>query len=162
MARSRHSAGILAYRRCERLLEVFLVHPGGPYWMKRDEGAWSIPKGEYLPGQEQALQAARREFHEETGLALPESALPLTPVRQPGGKLITAWAVEAPDLDPEQLRSNHFTLEWPPASGQQRSFPEVDRAAWFPLTEAHRRLIAGQRALLAELTRLLAWPGDSQ
>jgi len=151
------SAGILAYRRRGAVLEVFLVHPGGPFWAHRDAGAWSIPKGEYAAG-ESALQAARREFQEETALPLPPAAelLPLTPVRQPGGKLISAWAVEAPQLDPAQLRSNCFSIEWPPRSGRQQAFPEVDRAAWFALPEAALRLNAGQRPLLQQLAALPA------
>ena len=154
VARGRHSAGILAYRRRGQALEVFLVHPGGPYWTRRDAGAWSIPKGEYLP-PEPALLAAQREFREETGLALTGQFTPLTAVRQPGGKLIAAWAVEAPELDPARLCSNTFELEWPPRSGVQRQFPEVDRAAWFGLAEAHERILRGQRPLLQELAACL-------
>src|SRR5580704_9549252 len=142
--RYKHSAGILAYRHGADFLEVFLVHPGGPYWARRDEGAWSIPKGEYLEG-ESALAAAQREFHEETRLALHGVLTALTPVQQPGGKCVSAWAVEAADLDPAQLHSNCFTLEWPPHSGRQQAFPEVDRAAWFPLTTAAVKLTVGQR-----------------
>lgn len=154
--RSRHSAGLLAYRRRpDGALEVLLVHPGGPYWARRDAGAWSIPKGEQGP-QEDALQAALREFCEETGWSVQGPFLPLTPLRQPSGKWIRAWAVQAPQLDPAQLRSNSFSLEWPPHSGVQREFPEVDRAAWFPLSEAQERLIAGQRGLLMELAGRLA------
>lgn len=148
--RSKHSAGILAYRRRQGLLEVFLVHPGGPYWAAKDEGAWSIPKGEYPP-HEEALAAAQREFHEETGLPLSGPFLPLPSVRQGSGKQVLAWAVEAPQLDPLRVRSNSFLLEWPPRSGVQRQFPEVDRAGWFALPEAERKLVAGQRALLRSL-----------
>jgi predicted NUDIX family NTP pyrophosphohydrolase len=148
--RSKYSAGILAYRLREGVLEVFLVHPGGPYWASKDEGAWSIPKGEYAPDEE-ALAAAQREFQEETGLPLSGRFIALPAVRQASGKQVLAWAVEAPDLDPAQVRSNCFVLEWPPRSGVQREFPEVDRAGWFALTEAERKLIAGQRALLQSL-----------
>jgi predicted NUDIX family NTP pyrophosphohydrolase len=155
-ARSRRSCGLLPYRRQPAgSLEVLLVHPGGPYWARRDAGAWSIPKGEQDPG-EQALQTARREFSEETGWTAHGPFLALTPVRQPGGKWVSAWAIEAPMLDPAQLRSNRFVIEWPPRSGVQREFPEVDRAAWFPLAQAQQRLIAGQRPLLLELAARLA------
>jgi predicted NUDIX family NTP pyrophosphohydrolase len=142
---------------------VLLVHPGGPFWVHRDTGAWSIPKGEYGP-EEDALQAAQREFCEETGWSLQGlqgSFLPLTPLRLPGGKWISAWAVQAPQLDPTQLRSNSFSLEWPPHSGVLREFPEVDRAAWFALPEAHERLIAGQRGLLLELVEKLSAGGGA-
>lgn len=148
--RSKQSAGILAYRWREGLLEVFLVHPGGPYWSAKDEGVWSIPKGEYT-APEEPLMAARREFQEETGLPLSGQCIALPAVRQASGKQVLAWAVEAPDLDPTQVRSNCFTLEWPPRSGQQREFPEVDRAAWFVLAEAERKLNPGQRPLLQSL-----------
>jgi predicted NUDIX family NTP pyrophosphohydrolase len=149
--RGRHSAGLLLFRRRDGALEVFLVHPGGPYWARRNEGAWSIPKGEYVPDEEDALAAARREVREETGFCPPGPFVPLAACRQAGGKWISAWAVEAPELEPAQLRSNTFTLEWPPRSGVQREFPEVDRGAWFGLAEAQSRLIGGQRALLREL-----------
>lgn len=148
--RSKLSAGILAYRRRQGLLEVFLVHPGGPYWASKDEGAWSIPKGEYAP-EEEAFAAAQREFQEETSLPLSGSFIPLPPIRQASGRQVLAWAVEAPDLDPTRVRSNCFELEWPPRSGVRREFPEVDRAGWFALPEAERKLIAGQRALLQSL-----------
>jgi len=165
-ARGRRSAGILAWRRRARRqggahaaadatdVEVFLVHPGGPFWARRDAGAWSIPKGEYAD-EEPALQAAQREFHEETGQHVQGPFIELAPLRQPGGKLVVAFAVEAPSLDAAKLRSNLFRLEWPPRSGQFREFPEVDRAAWFTLAQAHTRLLAGQRALLRELAARL-------
>jgi predicted NUDIX family NTP pyrophosphohydrolase len=163
-ARSKRSAGILAYRhgggppgtagRGATALEVFLVHPGGPFWSRRDAGAWSIPKGEYGP-DEPALQAAQREFQEETGQSVQGPFIELTPLLQAGGKLVSAFAVEAPSLDAAKLRSNLFRLEWPVRSGVYREFPEVDRAAWFALPEAHTRLLAGQRALLQELTTRL-------
>jgi predicted NUDIX family NTP pyrophosphohydrolase len=151
-ARSKRSAGIILYRRRGGILEIFLVHPGGPYWAHKDEGAWSIPKGEYEPDEE-ALQAAQREFQEETGFAVSGPFLALTPVRQPSGKVISAWACEG-ELDPSRLRSNTFSLEWPPQSGQMRSFPEVDRGAWFSLEDAQIKLSPGQRPLLQGLAAL--------
>jgi predicted NUDIX family NTP pyrophosphohydrolase len=155
--RSKQSAGILAYRLRQSRLEVFLVHPGGPYWASKDEGAWSIPKGEYAPDEE-PLAAAQREFQEETGLPLSGRFIALPPVRQASGKQVLAWAVEATDLDPTRVRSNCFKLEWPPRSGVQQEFPEVDRAGWFALPEAERKLIAGQRALLQSLCDRLETP----
>lgn len=154
-ARGRRSAGILAYRlqtagQGGARLEVFLVHPGGPLWARRDAGVWSIPKGEYA-ADEPALQAAQRELFEETGQSVQGPFIELTPLRQPGGKLVSAFGVEAASLDPAKLRSNLFRLEWPPRSGQYRDFPEVDRAAWFALPEARTRLLPGQHGLLDEL-----------
>jgi predicted NUDIX family NTP pyrophosphohydrolase len=148
----KQSAGILLYRGPAGRREVLLVHPGGPFWQKKDLGAWSIPKGEFADGED-AVAAARREFREETGHDLAGPFTPLSPVRQPGGKVVHAWAVEG-DFDPHALRSNRFTLEWPPRSGQHREFPEVDRAAWFDLGEARRRINRGQAPLLDELERL--------
>jgi predicted NUDIX family NTP pyrophosphohydrolase len=148
--RKKESAGLLLYRIVAGTPEVLLVHPGGPFWAGKDEGAWSIPKGEFDAG-ESPLQAARREFHEETGIVPPEGEpLALAPVRQPSGKRVQAWAVQG-DLDPAAVRSNEFTLEWPPRSGKLRSFPEVDRAAWFPLAAARGKIQKGQAALLDEL-----------
>jgi predicted NUDIX family NTP pyrophosphohydrolase len=149
----KESAGLLMYRRRAGVLEVFLVHPGGPFWAGKETGTWSLPKGEYLPGED-PLAAARREFQEETGFSAVGKFLPLPPLRQPGGKRIHAWAVEG-DCDPGAVRSNTFTLEWPPRSGRVREFPEVDRAAWFPLEEARRRILKGQLGFLEELERLL-------
>ena len=149
----KRSAGLLMYRYRDRVLEVFLVHPGGPFWAKKDRGAWSIPKGEFPP-EEDALVAARREFAEETGCAFQGEFLPLTPRRQPSGKLITAWAF-AGDCDPEAIRSNTFSMEWPPNSGRQQEFPEVDRAAWFTLDEAKEKITQGQLGFLAELEQIL-------
>ena len=151
------SAAILLYRRPPGGLEVFLVHPGGPFWAKKDAGAWSLPKGEY-DAAENPLAAALREFEEETGFPLdPAALLPLGEWKQPGGKIVTAWAVEG-DVDAALARSNLFELEWPPRSGQRRQFPEVDRAAWFPLAEAREKLLAGQ---VEFLTRLAAALGPS-
>ncbi len=142
------SAGLLLYRRRAEL-EVFLVHPGGPFWAKKDLGAWSIPKGELDEGED-PLAAAIREFEEETGFTIDGEFRALRPLRQPSGKTIVAFAVEG-DCDPEKLRSNTFELEWPPKSGKRRAFPEVDRAAWFPLSEARERIIKGQVPFLEEL-----------
>ncbi|MGH8256541.1 MAG: NUDIX domain-containing protein [Steroidobacteraceae bacterium] len=153
--RNRCSAGLVMFRWSGSALQVFLVHPGGPYWVHRDAGAWSIPKGEYV-APEDALAAALREVREETGFSPPGPYLALTACTQPGGKRVQAWAAEAPDLEPAQLRSNAFTLEWPPRSGVQQQFPEVDRGAWFTLDEAHTKLSAGQRPLLHELAAKLA------
>jgi predicted NUDIX family NTP pyrophosphohydrolase len=145
---ARHSAGLLMYRR-RGGLEVLLVHPGGPFWTGKDLGAWSMPKGEFDPGED-PLAAAQREFREETGLAAAGEFIPLTPRKQPSGKIIEAWAVEG-DCDPAAIRSNLFTLEWPPHSGRQQQFPEVDRAAWFSLAEAREKIIKGQVGFLEEL-----------
>jgi predicted NUDIX family NTP pyrophosphohydrolase len=144
----RHSAGLLLYRR-RKGLEVLLVHPGGPFWAEKDLGAWSIPKGEFDPGED-PLASAQREFREETGLAVTGEFIPLTPRKQPSGKVIEAWAV-AGDCDPAAIRSNLFTLEWPPHSGRQQQFPEVDRGAWFSLAEAREKIIKGQVGFLEEL-----------
>jgi predicted NUDIX family NTP pyrophosphohydrolase len=149
---ARHSAGLLMYRRRQGVLEVLLVHPGGPFWARKDAGAWSIPKGEYRP-EEDHLAAARREFREETGFSVAGEFTPLTPRKQPSGKIIQAWAVEG-DCDPAAIRSNAFTLEWPPHSGQQQEFPEVDRAAWFSLTTARKKITKGQMGFLEELRAL--------
>jgi predicted NUDIX family NTP pyrophosphohydrolase len=146
---SRQSAGLLLYRRGPRGLEVFLVHPGGPYWAKKDEGAWSIPKGEFGP-EEDPLAAARREFEEETGFRVEGPFIPLTPLKQPSGKVIHAWTA-AGDCDPAAVQSNNFTLEWPPKSGRMQEFPEIDRAGWFTLEEAQVKMVKGQRGFLEEL-----------
>src|SRR6476659_8632072 len=128
------SAGILTYRRQNGILEVFLVHPGGPFWAKKDLGAWSIPKGEFEPGEDPFL-VAKREFEEETSFQASGSFLPLPPIKQPSGKLIHAWACEG-DFDANSIKSNMFTMEWPPRSGKQQEFPEIDRAEWFPIETA--------------------------
>jgi predicted NUDIX family NTP pyrophosphohydrolase len=144
------SAGILLYRHAAGGPEVLLVHPGGPFWARRDAGAWSIPKGEHDDG-EAAVDAARREFAEETGSTLAlEELVPLGEVRQRSGKRVEAWAA-AGDLDPETVRSNTFELEWPPRSGRMQTFPEVDRAAWFGLEEAQRRLLPAQAPFVDRL-----------
>lgn len=149
----RISAGLLPYRWCEGRLEVFLVHPGGPFWKGRDEHAWSVAKGE-VEGNEDLLAAARREFAEETGLAIDGAFTPLAPLRQSGGKMVHVWAIEA-EADPDAVRSNLFALEWPPKSGRLVEFPEVDRAAWFAVPEARRRIHKGQRGFLDDLEEKL-------
>lgn len=143
------SAGLLLYRRRGDELEVLLVHPGGPFWAKKDLGAWSLPKGELAEGED-PLAAAVREFTEETGFPIEGEFRALTPRRQPSGKTILAWAVEG-DCDPATLRSNVFSMEWPPKSGKQQEFPEVDRASWFTIDEARKRIIAGQVPFLDEI-----------
>lgn len=143
------SAGILLFRRRGPSLEFFLVHPGGPFWAKKDLGAWSLPKGEIEEGED-ALAAAIRELREETGFVVEGEFRALQPRRQRSGKTIVAWAVEA-DVDPSQLRSGTFSMEWPPRSGKQREFPEVDRGAWFTLDEARQRLVEGQVGFVDEV-----------
>lgn len=143
------SAGIILYRRRGPDLEVFLVHPGGPFWAKKDLGAWSLPKGE-LDAGEDPLEAAIREFEEETGFKVEGEFRELRPQKQPSGKTIVAWAVEG-DCDPAQLRSNTFEMEWPPKSGKRRAFPEVDRGEWFSLDEARKRINKGQVGFLEEV-----------
>jgi predicted NUDIX family NTP pyrophosphohydrolase len=147
------SAGILLYHSQNKVLEILLVHPGGPFWAQKDAGAWSIPKGEF-GAEEDPLLAARREFEEETGFELDGSFLPLTPIKQKSGKIIQVWALEG-QLDPAAITSNTFSLEWPPRSGQQQEFPEVDRAGWFPLDQAREKIVPGQLGFLQELEALL-------
>jgi predicted NUDIX family NTP pyrophosphohydrolase len=148
------SAGLLMYRERAGTVEVLLVHPGGPYWAKKDLGAWTIPKGE-CPQNEDLLACARREFEEETGFFPAGPFIPLPPIKQTGGKVVHAWAFQG-DCDPEMLRSNTFTMEWPPRSGRRREFPELDRAAWYRLDEARRRILKSQGRLLDELDRFLS------
>jgi predicted NUDIX family NTP pyrophosphohydrolase len=144
---ARRSAGIVLYRSGASGLEVLLVHPGGPFWAKKDAGAWSIPKGEYDDGED-PLACALREFEEETGTRLDaDDVVELGSIRQKGGKEVTAWAV-AGDLDPATVRSNTFVMEWPPRSGRQAEFPEIDRAEWFSLDVARSKLVAAQAELL--------------
>jgi predicted NUDIX family NTP pyrophosphohydrolase len=144
------SAGLLVYRAAGRAVEVLLVHPGGPYWARRDDGAWSIPKGEVEPGEE-PLPTALREFAEELGAdAPPGAAAPLGEVRQAGGKRVLAWALQG-DLDVSEIRSSTFATEWPPRSGRTAEFPEVDRAGWFGLEAAREKLLAGQVPFLDRL-----------
>jgi predicted NUDIX family NTP pyrophosphohydrolase len=146
------SAGILLYRT-RGALEFFLVHPGGPFFVKNDAGVWGIPKGEIGEGED-PLAAARREFEEETGFTAGGAVLPLAPVRQKGGKIVYAWAMEG-DCDPEKMESNTFTMEWPPHSGRQQEFPEVDRAGWFNLNEAKEKINPAQISFLEELAQAL-------
>jgi predicted NUDIX family NTP pyrophosphohydrolase len=150
----KRSAGMLLYRPSGDSIEVLLVHPGGPFWANRDLGAWSIPKGEYEAGDD-PLQAALREFEEETGQAPPtEELLDLGSVTQRGGKVIAAWAARG-DLDPETVASNTFTMEWPPRSGNLREFPEIDRAAWFDPSTARQKLVSAQAELVDRLISAL-------
>jgi predicted NUDIX family NTP pyrophosphohydrolase len=143
------SAGILPYQRRQGELLVLLVHPGGPYWRNKDAGAWSIPKGEFAPGEDPEA-VARREFAEELGIAPAGPLQDLGEVRQTGGKRVRAFALEG-DIDVDAIRSNRFEMEWPPRSGRTQAFPEIDRAAWFPLPLAREKIIAGQRPFLDRL-----------
>jgi predicted NUDIX family NTP pyrophosphohydrolase len=147
------SAGTLVYRKRTEAVEVLLVHPGGPFWQKRDLGAWSVPKGEYADNED-AEATARREFTEETGWTIAGEMTPLGDIRQKAGKTVTAFAVEC-DFDPATLESNSFEMEWPPRSGRVASFPEVDRAGWFSLADARQKIIEGQHPLLDRLEELL-------
>jgi predicted NUDIX family NTP pyrophosphohydrolase len=148
-----HSAGILLYRRTRGRLEVLLVHPGGPFWRNRNEGAWMIPKGMVEPGEDSAA-AALREFEEEVGTRLEGSPVPLCRVRQSGGKWVEAFAIEG-DLDADRIVSNQFNLEYPPRSGEFRSYPEVDRAAWFGLDEARAMMLPSQLPFLDAIAALV-------
>lgn len=145
----KQSAGLLLYRRNGDGIEVFLVHPGGPFWSKKDLGAWSIPKGEYKDDEE-PLTAAKREFLEETGFTVEGVFVPLGSIRQTGGKVVSVWALEG-DCDPEKLVSNFCQMEWPPRSGRMIEIPEVDRGGWFSLAEAHTRILPSQSPMLARL-----------
>jgi len=149
MARSSKSAGILLYRRYRGELQVFLAHPGGPFWTRKDLGAWTIPKGEIDEGED-PLAAAKREFAEEIGVTLEGDFVALTPIKQKAGKTVLAWAIEG-DCDPAALCSNTFSMEWPPKSGRQAEFPEVDRAEWFTIEEARVKILESQVPLLEEL-----------
>jgi len=151
----KRSAGLLMYRRGTLGLELLLVHPGGPFWAKKDLESWSIPKGEYAVSED-PLAVAVREFEEETGMRPHGDFTPLGELTQPGRKIVTAFAVEG-DFDPAALKSNTFEIEWPPKSGRKATFPEVDRAAWFPPAQAHAKILVGQRGFIA---RLLTAIGD--
>jgi predicted NUDIX family NTP pyrophosphohydrolase len=149
----KRSAGLIMYRKQEGHLEVFLVHPGGPFWAKKDAGAWSIPKGEFEEGED-PLAAARREFHEETGFVAQGNFLELGVVKQAGGKVVTAWAFEG-DCDSVDLVSNICEIEWPPKSGRRLQFPEADRGYWFSVTEARERILKSQEPFLGKLSTVL-------
>ena len=151
---AKESAGLLVYRRRAGDVEVFLVHPGGPFWRNKDDGAWSIPKGELEP-EEDALATARREFQEETGFAITGPFQPLVPINQRGGKLVRAW-LAAGDFAASQVKSNTFIIEWPPRSGQQQEFPEVDRAEWFDLQTAARKINEAQRGFLQQIGEIIS------
>ena len=153
----RVSAGLVMYRIRDGRLEVLLAHPGGPLFRNKDEGAWSIPKGEVQPGED-LLVAARREFEEETGIQPSGPFVALHPIRQQGGKMVYAWAFEG-DCDPAQIHSNRFSMEWPPRSGQRAEFPEIDRAGFFDLSMARRKIKPAQWDLLVELTARLRAEG---
>jgi predicted NUDIX family NTP pyrophosphohydrolase len=160
---TKYSAGLLMYRRRNGTIELFLVHPGGPFWKNKDLGSWTIPKGEYQP-DEDPLSAAKREFREETGCqppAGPEAQfIPLTTVKQGGGKMVRAWAFEG-ECNPATVTSNRFEQEWPPGSGKRQTFPEVDKAAWFDLPEAKRRILKAQVSLIEELEHILTTTGPT-
>ena len=146
---AKRSAGLLLFRERTSRLEVLLVHPGGPFWSKKDDGAWSIPKGEF-GDEEEPLSAAKREFEEEMGAPPAGEFIPLEPLRQAGGKLVFAWALQA-DFDTSGVTSNVFSMEWPPKSGRQQEFPEIDRAKWFPIEIARVKILKGQVGLLDQL-----------
>ena len=146
----KQSAGILLYRKTEGKLQVFLVHPGGPFFKNKDEGSWSVPKGEFLD-DEDPLEAAKREFEEETGQAITGNFTGLKPITQKGGKKVHVWAI-AGDIDHLTIKSNFFEMEWPPRSGKQQSFPEVDRAAWFDIDVAVVKINLAQAELIDELS----------
>ncbi|MGE8942765.1 NUDIX domain-containing protein [Leptospira interrogans] len=152
---AKRSAGILVYRLTGAAPEVFLVHPGGPYWVRKDDGAWTIPKGEIADGEE-PLAAAQREFQEETGFRIAGDFRELGGFRQPSGKTVFAWAI-AGNVIPEDVTSTTFTMEWPPRSGQMQEFPEVDRAGWFTRADAERKILKGQALMLEVLWRMQGW-----
>jgi predicted NUDIX family NTP pyrophosphohydrolase len=152
------SAGILMYRRAGGELNVLLVHPGGPFWKRKDLASWSIPKGEHGETDD-PLAAAKREFAEETGVPVSGDFQPLGELVQPSRKVVAAWAVEGA-FDPRALRSNHFEMEWPPRSGRRQSFPEIDRAEWFAIAEARRKILPGQAVFLDRLIAAVGRPGD--
>jgi len=150
---AKQSAGIVLYRFNKNVPEIFLVHPGGPLWIKKDLGAWSIPKGEFSDG-ENPQEVARREFYEETGTVFEGEMSPLKPVKLKSGKIVYAWASEG-DIDPSTIISNSFTLEWPPRSGRQQEFPEVDKGEWFSIKEAREKINPAQVPLIDELVDML-------
>ena len=151
---TKHSAGILMFRSRAGSLEVLLVHPGGPFWAKKDEGAWSIPKGEFNIDTEDPLEAARREFEEETGFTPGGDFISLDTLAQSSMKIVQAWAVEG-DCDAAHIKSNTFSMEWPPRSGKQQEFPEVDRAGWFDIETAKTKILKGQTTFIDRLLEQL-------
>jgi predicted NUDIX family NTP pyrophosphohydrolase len=155
---AKKSAGVLLYRGEGNAVEVFLVHPGGPFWAKKDDGAWSIPKGEFTDGEE-PVEAAKREFREETGFGVEGAFEALERVRQPSGKIVYAWSVKG-DVDASAIHSNTFSMEWPPGSGEMQEFPEVDRGGWFDLALARRKILKGQLPVLEQFQRKLGIPGS--
>lgn len=153
ISRMKTSAGILLYRFREKKLELFLVHPGGPFWKNKDAGAWSIPKGEFSE-EEDPLTIAKKEFREETGHEIKGKMLPLEPIKQKGGKMVWAWAVEG-NIDAGRIESNEFELEWPPRSGKKIKIPEVDKSGWFPVTEARVKINVAQQGFIDQLAIIL-------
>ncbi len=149
------SAGLLIFRRTLSGIEVLLVHPGGPFWAKKDDGAWSIPKGEFQE-DEDPKAAARREFEEELGFGITGKLIPLEAVRQAGGKVVYAWAMEG-NLDPGKVKSNTFSMEWPPKSGRRQEFAEIDRAEWFTIEVAKRKILKGQIGFIEQLAKLVEY-----
>ena len=159
---AKNSAGLLMYRFMKNELEVLLVHPGGPFWAKKDLGSWSIPKGEYAPDRESPFEVAKREFREETGYEADGDFTALTPLKQPGQKIITAWAFKG-DCDASKVKSNTFKMQWPPKSGKEVEFPEVDRAEWFTIQMAKQKLLKGQIGFLEELSQILNYvPAETE
>lgn len=148
----KQSAGILLYRKTPQGLQVFLVHPGGPFFKNKDDGSWSVPKGEYESGED-PLAAAKREFKEETGHEITGNFVALSPIKQKGGKMVLAWAVEG-DIDPKNIKSNTFEIEWPPRSGKKQTFDEIDRGEWFDITTAKTKINPAQAALIDELAAM--------
>ena len=151
---AKHSAGVLMYRFRHGTLEVFLVHPGGPYWARKDNGAWSIPKGEFGNEEEDPLLVAKRELEEETGFEVDGDFIPLDTLKQPSGKIIHAWAIQG-ECDACEIKSNMFSIEWPPGSGKHQEFPEVDRAEWFKVDAAKIKLHRGQIGFIDRLLEKL-------
>jgi predicted NUDIX family NTP pyrophosphohydrolase len=150
------SAGILLYRFLNNSLQVLLVHPGGPFWKKKDLGAWTIPKGEFIEGQEDALVAAKREFKEETGFEIDGNFMPLSLIKQKSGKVVYAWALKG-DLDINNLKSNIIKIEWPPHSDKMLEIPEIDKAEWLGIERAKEKIISGQASLINELVKKLQY-----
>jgi predicted NUDIX family NTP pyrophosphohydrolase len=150
---TKQSAGLLLYRSKQNHLEVFLVHPGGPFWAKKDLGSWSIPKGEFQEGED-PLVAAQREFHEETGFSINGEFKPLSSIKQKSGKVVHAWAIEG-NVDQTKIKSNTFEMEWPPKSGKMKEFPEIDKAEWFAIKVAREKINPNQAAFLDRLIQIL-------